>query len=204
MKFVLASNNENKLREMRSLLAGEGIELISQRQAGCVFSVDETGSSFEENAYLKAIAVTRAAGLPAVADDSGLMVDALDGAPGIYSARYTGSHDDTDAARTAFLLEKMRGVENRAARFACAVCCTFPSGDVLRAYGECPGSILTAPRGGGGFGYDPVFLPDGAHMSMAELPEEEKNKISHRGRAMRNFIAELRKYYERNDTARRG
>ena len=197
MKFVLASNNENKLREMRSLLAREGIELISQRQAGCVFAVDETGSSFEENAYLKAIAVTRATGLPAVADDSGLMVDALDGAPGIYSARYTGNHADTDAARTAFLLEKLGDAENRSARFACAICCTFPNGDVLRAYGECPGSILTAPRGVGGFGYDPVFLPLGADKSMAELPEEEKNEISHRGRAMRSFIGELKKYYEK-------
>lgn len=198
MKFVLASNNENKLREMRSLLAREGIELISQRQAGCGFAVDETGSSFEENAWLKAIAVTRATGLPAVADDSGLMVDALEGAPGIYSARYTGSHEDTDAARVAFLLGKLEAVDRRAARFGCAICCTFPNGDVLRAYGECEGSILNAPRGDGGFGYDPVFLPQGMDRSMAELSEEEKNEISHRGRAMRIFTEELRKYREKH------
>ncbi|MCM1148915.1 MAG: RdgB/HAM1 family non-canonical purine NTP pyrophosphatase [Butyricicoccus sp.] len=195
MKFVLASNNANKLRELRELLSGEGIELVSQREAGCDFSVEENGASFEENAYLKAIAVTRAAGLPAVADDSGLMVDALGGAPGIYSARYTGSHEDSDAARTAFLLEKLGDEANRAARFACALCCTFPNGDVLRACGECPGSILTEPRGGGGFGYDPVFLPEGLDRSMAELSEAEKNAISHRGRAMRKFVEELRKYY---------
>lgn len=195
MKFVLASNNANKLREMRELLAGDGIELLSQREAGCDFSVEESGASFEENAYLKAIAVTKAAGLPAVADDSGLMVDALGGAPGIYSARYTGSHEDSDAARTAFLLGKLGDEENRAAKFACAICCTFPNGDVLRAYGECPGSILTEPRGSGGFGYDPVFLPEGRERSMAELSEEEKNAISHRGRAMRSFVEELRKYY---------
>lgn len=194
MKYVLASNNENKLREMRELLSGEGIELVSQRQAGCDFSVEETGSSFEENAYLKASAVTRATGLPAVADDSGLMVDALDGAPGLYSARYTGNHEDTDAARTAFLLEKLAGEGNRAAKFASAICCTFPNGDVLRAYGECQGSILKAPRGDGGFGYDPVFLPQGMEKSMAELSEDEKNRISHRGRAMRKFIEELRKH----------
>ena len=194
MKFVLASNNENKLREMRGLLAGEGIELVSQCRAGCDFSVEETGASFEENAYLKASAVTKATGLPAVADDSGLMVDALDGAPGIYSARYTGSHEDTDAARTAFLLEKLAGETNRAAKFSCAICCTFPNGDVLRAYAECPGSILTAPRGDGGFGYDPVFLPQGMEKSMAELSESEKNGISHRGRAMRKFVEELRKH----------
>ncbi len=195
MKFVLASNNANKLREMRELLDGEGIELVSQREAGCDFAVEESGDSFEENAFLKAIAVTKAAGLPAVADDSGLMVDALDGAPGIYSARYTGSHEDSDAARTAFLLEKLGDEQNRAAKFACAICCTFPNGDVLRAYGECPGSILTAPRGSGGFGYDPVFLPEGREQSMAELSESEKNAISHRGRAMRSFVEELRKYY---------
>ena len=195
MKFVLASNNANKLREMRELLAFEGIELVSQREAGCDFAVEESGASFEENAYLKAIAVTRAVGLPAVADDSGLMVNALGGAPGIYSARYTGSHEDSDAARTAFLLEKLGNEENRAAKFACALCCTFPNGDVLRAYGECPGSILQKPRGSGGFGYDPVFLPEGREKSMAELSEAEKNAISHRGRAMRKFVEELRKYY---------
>lgn len=194
MKFVLASNNDNKLREMRALLAGEGIELISQRQAGCDFSVEETGSSFEENAYLKAIAVTKATGLPAVSDDSGLAVDALDGAPGIYSARYTGDHGDTDAARVAFLLEKLGTETNRAAKFVCALCCTFPDGDVLRACGECQGSILYSPRGSGGFGYDPVFLPDGCDKSMAELSEDEKNGISHRSRAMRKFVEELRKY----------
>lgn len=194
MKFVLASNNENKLREMRALLEPEGIELVSQRRAGCVFSVEETGSSFEENAYLKAIAVTRATGLPAVADDSGLAVDALDGAPGIYSARYTGSHEDTDRARVLFLLDKLTGVTDRAAKFVCAVCCTFPNGDLLRAYGECRGGILYSPRGDGGFGYDPVFQPQGMDKSMAELSAEEKNRISHRGRAMRKFVEELRKY----------
>ncbi len=194
MRYVLASNNENKLREMRELLSGEGIELVSQRQAGCDFSVEETGSSFEENAYLKAAAVTDATGLPAVADDSGLMVEALDGAPGLYSARYTGNHEDTDAARTAFLLEKLAGEGNRAAKFASSICCTFPNGEVLRAYGECQGSILKAPRGDGGFGYDPVFLPQGMEKSMAELSEDEKNRISHRGRAMRKFIEELRKH----------
>lgn len=195
MRFVLASNNKNKLREMGELLSELRIELVSQRDAGCSFEVDETGSTFEENAYLKAIAVTQATGLPAVADDSGLMVDALDGAPGIYSARYTGSHEDTDEARTAFLLEKLYGVENRTAKFVSAICCTFPNGDVLQARGECAGMILFAPRGSNGFGYDPVFLPEGYERSMAELSAEEKNAISHRGKAMRKFMEELRDYY---------
>ena len=195
MKFILASNNKNKLREMGELLSELGIELISQREAGCDFQVDENGDTFAENAYLKASAVTRSAGLPAIADDSGLMVDALDGAPGIYSARFTGSHDDTDEARVAFLLEKMSGIDNRAAKFVSSVCCTFPNGDVLRAEGECKGSILHAPRGENGFGYDPVFLPEGLHLSMAEISDDEKNAISHRGIAMRKFIEELREYY---------
>lgn len=195
MKFVLASNNKNKLREMGQLLSEMDIELISQREAGCDFEVDETGSTFEENAYLKAIAVTRATGLPAVADDSGLMVNALDGAPGIYSARYTGSHADTDEARTAFLLEKMEGIEDRSAKFVSAICCIFPNGDIIRTRGECPGSILSAPRGTHGFGYDPVFLPEGFALSMAEISDVEKNAISHRGSSMRKFMEELREYY---------
>lgn len=195
MKFVLASNNKNKLREMGQLLSEMDIELISQREAGCDFEVDETGSTFEENAYLKAIAVTRATGLPAVADDSGLMVNALDGAPGIYSARYTGSHADTDEARMAFLLEKMEGIEDRSAKFVSAICCIFPNGDIIRTRGECPGSILSAPRGTHGFGYDPVFLPEGFALSMAEISDVEKNAISHRGSSMRKFMEELREYY---------
>ena len=195
MKFVLASNNQKKLVEMGQLLSEMGIELVSQRDAGCHFEVDENGSTFAENAYLKAAAVTQATGLPAVADDSGLMVDALDGAPGIYSARFTGSHEDSDEARTAYLLEKLEGVTERSAKFVSAICCTFPNGDILRTEGECPGSILLSPRGSNGFGYDPVFLPEGFEESMAEISAEEKNAISHRGVSMRKFIKELREYY---------
>ena len=195
MKFVLASNNKNKLREMGQLLAELDIELVSQREAGCDFSVDENGSTFAENAWLKASAVTEATGLPAVADDSGLMVDARDGAPGLYSARFTGSHDDTDEARVAFLLEKMAGESNRAAKFVSAICCTFPNGDILRSEGECPGKILFKPVGSNGFGYDPVFAPEGFDCSMAEMSAEEKNAISHRGKSMRMFMEELRRYY---------
>jgi XTP/dITP diphosphohydrolase len=195
MKFVLASNNKNKLREMGQLLVQMNIELISKRDAGCDFEVEETGTTFEENAYLKAIAVTNATGLPAVADDSGLMVDALDGAPGVYSARYTGSHEDSDEARCAFLLKNLAGESKRGAKFVSAVCCTFPNGDILRARGQCRGSILDAPRGSNGFGYDPVFLPDGFDRSMAELSQEEKNAISHRGESISKFIEELRGYY---------
>lgn len=195
MKMILASNNQKKLLEMQALLADLGVELVTQRAAGCDFEVEETGTTFEENAFLKADAVTRATGEVAIADDSGLAVDALDGAPGIYSARFTGNHEDSDADRNAFLLEKLKHVTDRRGQFVCAICCTFPNGDVIRTRGECPGVITAAPCGSGGFGYDPVFLPDGADRTMAELSPAEKNRIGHRGKAIRLLKERLEAYY---------
>ena len=197
MELILASNNRKKLAEMRRILAELGVEVISQREAGCDFEVDETGTTFAENAYLKAKAVTDATGKPAVADDSGLMVRALGGAPGIYSARFTGNHDDSDEDRVRFLLKKLDGADDRAAKFVSSICCTFPNGDTLRAEGECRGSILYAPRGENGFGYDPVFLPEGFDRSMAELSSDEKDAISHRGKALGIFKEELKKYADK-------
>jgi len=195
MKMILASNNKKKLLELQSLLADLGVEIRSQREAGCDFEVEETGTTFEENAFLKAKAVTDATGEIAVADDSGLMVDALDGAPGVYSARFTGNHEDSDEQRYLYLLQKLEGEENRAAKFVSCICCTFPNGDVLRARGECRGTIALAPSGNGGFGYDPVFVPDGYDVTMAALGSEQKNRIAHRGKAIRMFKEELKKYY---------
>ena len=194
MKMILASNNKGKLREMRELLSGLGIEVLSQREAGFDIEVEETGTTFEENSYLKASAITAMSGLPAVADDSGLMVDYLGGEPGVYSARYTGNHEDSDVDRYMFLLKKMEGVEDRRAKFVSAVCCTFPNGDVIRARGECEGEILYGPAGENGFGYDPVFKPRCCDRSMAEISPEEKNRISHRANAMVKF-AELFEEY---------
>ena len=193
MKLIPASNNANKLKEFRSLVADLDIELLSQKEAGCDFEVEETGTTFEENAYLKASAVTEATGIAAVADDSGLCVDALGGEPGIYSARYGLGHAASDEERYRYLLQKMEGVEDRSARFVCCICCTFPDGSVIRSRGECEGEILLAPKGQNGFGYDPVFHPLCLDKSMAELNPEEKNAISHRGKALRAFIEELRK-----------
>ena len=193
MKLILASNNANKLKEFRSLTADLDIELLSQKEAGCDFEVEENGTTFEENAYLKASAVTAATGFAAVADDSGLCVDALNGEPGIYSARYGLGHDASDQDRYRYLLQKMEGVENRSARFVCCICCTFPDGSVIRSRGECEGEILLSPKGRNGFGYDPVFHPLGLEKNMAELSPEEKNAISHRGKALRAFIEELKK-----------
>jgi len=193
MKFVLASNNPKKLKEMREILFTLGAEVISQSEAGVNVEVEETGSTFEENAVLKARAVMEASGLPAIADDSGLMVDALGGAPGIYSARYGGEDCKNDTERTMFLLRNMGDTENRAARFVSSIACVFPDGRRLTARGECAGKILRQPRGSGGFGYDPVFFLPEFGLTMAEMTAGEKNKISHRAKALYEFMRELEK-----------
>lgn len=194
IRFILASNNNHKLAELREMLSDMGIEVISQREAGCDFEVDETGDSFEENAFLKAKAVTDATGLPAIADDSGLAVDALGGAPGVYSARYGGEGCKNDSERTDYLLEKVKNTELRSARFVSCIACTFPNGDVLRSKGECEGELLTAPRGENGFGYDPIFKPLGHDKSMAEMTAEEKNAVSHRGKSLAEFKKLLKEH----------
>ena len=192
MRFVLASNNERKLEELRQILSQMGHEVLSQREAGLNLTVEETGTTFEENARLKARGASDALGLPVIADDSGLMVDALDGAPGVYSARYGGEGLD-DRGRNALLLKNMEGKENRSARFVCCICCRFPDGREITARGECPGQILEGPRGKDGFGYDPVFYMPKYGKTMAEMTPEEKNAVSHRGRALERPAAELRK-----------
>ena len=194
MRLILASNNAHKAREFREILAPLGIEIVTQGEAGCNFEVDETGGTFEENAFLKAEAAMRASGEGAVSDDSGLEVDALNGEPGVRSARYTGRHEDSDADRRAYLMKKLEGVEHRSARFVSAICCVFPNGDVLGARGECPGEIAAYERGENGFGYDAMFIPEGYGLTMAELSPEEKNAISHRGRALREFCRVLEEY----------
>lgn len=195
MKLVLASNNAGKLIELRQLLEGLDIEVISQSEAGCLFSVEENGSTFEENAYLKAVMATTLTGLPAIADDSGICVDALDGAPGIYSARYGGAESKTDEERMLLLLRNLEGEENRSARFVSCVCCTFPNGDRIEARGECEGVITASPAGENGFGYDPVFLPLDCTQTMAEMDAEEKNRISHRAKALEEFKKGMIEYY---------
>ena len=192
MKLVLASKNEKKLREMDEILSSLGMEVISEAQAGVDVEVEETGTTFEENSLLKARAVMEASGLPAIADDSGLCVDALGGAPGVYSARYGGPGLD-DTGRYRLLLENMRG-QPRGAKFVSVITCCFPNGDVLTARGECPGTIAFAPMGEGGFGYDPVFFLPKLKKTFAQLTLEEKNAISHRGLALRAFREKLEEY----------
>ncbi len=199
MTFLLATGNEGKLREMRGILSVFGLDVVSQKEAGLVLEPDETGATFYENARIKAAAAAQASGMPAVADDSGLEVDALGGRPGVYSKRYGGFADDDE--RNAFLLEELEDAELRTARFVCCIVCCFPDGGEISAEGDCRGLILRAPRGSGGFGYDPVFLVDGTGKSMAELTNEEKNAVSHRGKALRAFVPRLRDYLSRRADA---
>ena len=193
MKFVLASQNQHKLAEMNLILSAHGVEVVLQSELGLHVEVEETGSTFAENAMLKARAVMAASGLPAIADDSGVCVDALQGAPGVYSARYGGPELD-DVGRYRLLLNVMQGQTNRAAHFTSAIACVFPNGDTIEAEGECPGSIAFAPMGDGGFGYDPVFFLPQLKKTYAQLTPEEKAAVSHRGKALAVFEERLKEY----------
>lgn len=193
MKMVLASKNPKKLEEMAVILSQLGIEVVLESDVGVDVEVEETGTTFEENAALKAFAVMEAARLPAIADDSGLCVDALGGGPGVYSARY-GGEGLTDADRYRLVLEGLQGQLDRGAKFVSAICCAFPGGDRVEARGECPGVIGYAPQGENGFGYDPIFFLPEKKKTFAQLTGEEKNAISHRGKALEKFKEELEKY----------
>lgn len=193
MTFILASNNENKLAELRRILLPLGLNVISAKEATAgELEVEETGETFEENARLKAMAFMEETGLAAIGDDSGLVVDALDGAPGIYSARYAGEGASNDA-RIAKLLANLQGVpeEKRTAKFVSAICCVFPDGREVTVRGECHGRIGFAPMGENGFGYDPVFISESG-KTFAQLTSAEKDKISHRGNALRKLRAALK------------
>jgi len=191
MKYVLATANPGKVKEMCDILNGTDIDIVTRDELGIDIEVEETGTTFLENATIKAKAICTASGFPAIADDSGLMVDALDGEPGVYSSSY-GGDDLTAAERCLHLLKKMESMEQRDAKFVCTIVCVFPDGKLISAIGECYGKITTEPKGVGGFGYDPVFLPEGTDRTMAELTNNEKNLLSHRGKALRNFTGLLK------------
>ena len=193
MDFVLASKNAHKLEEMSAILSQHGVRLRLQSELALDIDVEENGTSFEENAMPKARAVMRASGLPAIADDSGLEVDFLDGAPGIYSARYGGDRCNNDAQRYEFLLENLRGVPEaeRTARFVCVIAAVWPDGRNICVRGTCEGLILEQPCGEGGFGYDPGFYVPGEGCTFSEMPAARKNVISHRANALRLFQTKL-------------
>lgn len=193
MRIVLASGNAGKVIELEQLLERTGVQLVAQTSLG-VTDADETGLTFVENALIKARHAARATGLPALADDSGICVDALDGAPGLYAARYAGTHGDS-AANNAKLLRELDGVppEKRGAYFIAVLVLLRHADDPapLIAEGRWYGRILEAPQGEGGFGYDPLFLPDGHDVSAAELDFALKNRLSHRGQALERLKARL-------------
>jgi XTP/dITP diphosphohydrolase len=190
--MVLATRNEGKVKELRRVLSDFDIDLRSLNDFGPIPEAVEDGETFDENAYKKAIFTAKILGLPAISDDSGLVVEALDGAPGVYSARYAGENA-TDEDNIKKLLKEMKGQSNRRAAFHCVISIAVPSGPALTYEGRCEGTITTEPVGNDGFGYDPVFFSPELGKTFAESTIEEKNKISHRGRALSEIAAEFDK-----------
>lgn len=190
--IVLATRNEGKIKEFREALKDFPVEIVSLNNFGPIPEVEEDGRTFEENAYKKASFTARVLGLPAIADDSGLVVAALDGAPGVRSARYAGERV-TDAENCDRLLREMTGKEQRAAAFECVLSLAVPSGPALTYIGRCEGEILAAPRGENGFGYDPVFYFPPLGKTFAEISTAEKNRVSHRGKALVELVSEFDK-----------
>lgn len=196
MTFIIASNNQKKLKELKRIFEPLGISALTAKEKGISLDdVEETGTTFEENAFLKAAAACKKTGMGAIADDSGLCVDALNGAPGIYSARYAGEQA-TDRDLVQKLLTELKDVPEaqRAACFVSSICCVFPNGDTITVTGKCHGTIGFVPMGQGGFGYDPVFLYNG--KSFAQMNAEEKDLVSHRGQALNMLKEKLQKYLE--------
>ena len=194
MKVVLASKNPHKLVEISQITEKFGMELVLESQLGVDIDVEETGSTFEENSFLKAEAVMKATGLPALADDSGICVDALGGEPGIYSARYGFDDSLDDFGRLRLLLKNTEQVPDgqRQAQFVCVITFVTPDGKVIQARGEVHGELLRAPAGEGGFGYDPIFYYPPFGKSLAQVSPAEKNSVSHRANALKGFYEKLK------------
>ena len=191
MKLIIASNNAHKLEEIKAILGSSFEEILSLREAGIEHETVEDGKTFMENARKKAREIMELSGCCALADDSGLCVDALDGAPGLYSARFSGRHGD-DAANNRLLLEKLQGVEDRSAHYTCAMALCRPDGSCVEAEGYLYGQIALEPAGSGGFGYDPLFYLPERGCTTAQLPAGEKNRISHRFMALQRLVEQLK------------
>ena len=194
MKVVLASKNQHKLVEISKITEKFDIELVLQSELGVDIDVEETGTTFEENSFIKAEAVMKATGLPALADDSGIAVDALNGEPGIYSARYGFDDSLDDWGRLLLLLKNTENVPDgqRQAQFVCVITMVTPDGQVIRARGEAHGELLREAKGKGGFGYDPIFYYPPLGKAFAELSAQEKNEVSHRAQALKLFYQKLK------------
>lgn len=199
--IIAASSNAHKIREIQAIIDKFGMKVISRKEAGVPsFEIEEDGDTFEKNSLKKASVIREATGRTTIADDSGLMVDYLGGAPGVYSARFAGEECD-DAKNNEKLLQLLKKVpsKERTARFVSVITLIFADGETIVARGECPGRITTAPTGGNGFGYDPIFVPDGMNKTFAQLTEEEKNLISHRAKALEKLnelLTEREKFNE--------
>lgn len=193
MELIIASNNKHKIREIKKILGGRFESIRSLAEAGISHETVEDGKTFLENAVKKAREISEISGVAALADDSGICVDALGGAPGIYSARFAGgcSEHSDDEDNNKLLLEKLSGENNRRAHYTAAVAIVWPDGRTVTAEGHLFGEIITEPRGTGGFGYDPLFVPEGESRTVAEMTDAEKNEISHRARALEAILAKL-------------
>ena len=191
MKVIAATKNKGKIREMLEILSPLDIEIISQQEIGIEVDAEETGDTFEKNALIKARAVAMLCDYPVLADDSGICVEALGGAPGVRSARYAGDNA-TDSEKINKMLTEMNGQENRKAKFVTAVAFILPNGKEITASGEVHGSITDAPKGENGFGYDPIFYSDELQKTFAESSDDEKNSVSHRGRALKSLYEKLK------------
>ena len=194
MKVVLASKNKHKLEEISKITEKFGFELILQSQLGVDIDVEETGTTFEENSFIKAEAVMKATGMAAMADDSGICVDALNGDPGVYSARYGFDETLDDWGRLQLLLKNMEAVADgeRQAKFVCVITMVTPDGQTIQARGEIHGELLREPRGENGFGYDPIFYYPPYGVTTAEMSPEDKNQVSHRANALKIFNEKLK------------
>ncbi len=190
MKLIIASNNAHKLKEIKAILGDKFEEIVSMKESGIDHETIEDGHTFMENAIKKAREIVEISGCCAIADDSGICVDALDGAPGIYSARFSGEHGN-DEANNALLLEKLRGNTNRSAHYACAMALVYPDGRTVCAEGIFEGVIAETPAGEGGFGYDPLFYLPEYGMTVAQLDADVKNRISHRAKALEELLKKL-------------
>lgn len=190
MKLIIASNNKHKIKEIKKILGEKFEQILSLRESGIDHETVEDGKTFLENARKKACEIAEISRCAALADDSGICVDALGGAPGIFSARFSGEHGN-DQANNDLLLEKLGNEEDRGAHYTCAIVLAYPDGSTVEAEGYLYGEITSDPRGDGGFGYDPLFIPVGAKRTLAEYTEDEKNAISHRARALQELLDKL-------------
>ena len=191
MKLIIASNNQHKIYEIKKILGSEFSEILSLREAGITHETVEDGKTFAENAYKKAREIAEISGCAALADDSGICAHALDGAPGIYSARFSGGHGN-DEDNNKLLIAKLSDKQDKSAHYTAAVALVYPDGKVVSAEGYMYGKIIDTPRGERGFGYDPIFVPDGETRTVAEMTDEEKNAISHRGNALLELLRRMK------------